>query len=207
VWFRRRRREPDEDSELAEPAPVEERDRTPLSYEERDALPTFRYHPDPVATGSVVRSADACAICGKARGFLYEGAIFGPGYDDERLCPWCIADGRAHEGLGVFFAELDDVVPTEVREEVEHRTPGFSGWQQERWLVHCGDAAAFHGRAGAADLPADGVEAIREEVAEYRWPPEEVEEYVASLDAEGGPTAYLFRCLHCGRHLAYSDTH
>ena len=26
-----------------------------------------------------------------------------------------------------------------------------------------------------------------------------------ALDAEGSPTAYLFRCLHCGRHLAYSD--
>jgi uncharacterized protein CbrC (UPF0167 family) len=32
--------------------------------------------------------------------------------------------------------------------------------------------------------------------------------YVAALtkDASGGPTAYVFRCLHCGQLGGYSDT-
>jgi uncharacterized protein CbrC (UPF0167 family) len=29
--------------------------------------------------------------------------------------------------------------------------------------------------------------------------------YVNRLTASGQPTAYLFRCLHCGAHLAFSD--
>jgi uncharacterized protein CbrC (UPF0167 family) len=36
-------------------------------------LPAFRYHPDPVATGSVARSGEACDVCGEERGYLYEG--------------------------------------------------------------------------------------------------------------------------------------
>jgi uncharacterized protein CbrC (UPF0167 family) len=46
---------------------------------------------------------------------------------------------------------------------------------------------------------------LRHEHDEYEWPPEEVEEDLAVLDKEGQPTAYLFRCRHCGTHLAYSD--
>jgi hypothetical protein len=30
-------------------------------------------------------------------------------------------------------------------------------------------------------------------------------DYLAALDKDGQPTAYLFRCRHCGQHLAYSD--
>jgi uncharacterized protein CbrC (UPF0167 family) len=36
-------------------------------------------------------------------------------------------------------------VPREVLEQIARRTPGFSGWQQEHWLYHCGDGAAFEG--------------------------------------------------------------
>ena len=169
-------------------------------------LPSFRYHPDPVATGSVVRSDAACVVCGEARGFVYDGPVFSREHDDEPICPWCIADGAAHERYRAYFTDSEGFdVPREVLDEVMQRTPGFSGWQQEHWLAHCGDAAAFLGRAGTDELPPDAVESIREEVAEYGWPADDVEEYVESLDAEGSPTAYLFRCLHCGRHLAYSD--
>jgi hypothetical protein len=39
-----------------------------------------------------------------------------------------------------------------------------------------------------------------------RRAPEQVEENVAILDKEAGPTAYLVRCRHCGQHLAYADS-
>ena len=34
---------------------------------------------------------------------------------------------------------------------------------------------------------------------------QDVEEYLASLDRQRPPSAYLFRCRHCDVHLAYSD--
>ena len=37
------------------------------------ALPAFRYHPDPVATGSVRSADEPCQVCGRRRGYLYDG--------------------------------------------------------------------------------------------------------------------------------------
>lgn len=99
-------------------------------------------------------------------------------------------------------------VPQRATDEVLHRTPGYMGWQGEQWLHHCGDAAAFLGPAGAsdvADLP-DALEALRSEGRGHGWTPEYIEEYIASLvTGDAQPTAYLFKCLVCNVHLAYSD--
>jgi uncharacterized protein CbrC (UPF0167 family) len=35
-------------------------------------------------------------------------------------------------------------VPREIVTQLLTRTPGFSGWQQERWLDHCADPAMLH---------------------------------------------------------------
>jgi len=70
-------------------------------------LPTFRYHPDPVQTGSIVERPVNCVCCGKRRDYTYTGPVY-----------------------------------------------------------------------AAADL----------------------------VDEDGGPTAYVSRCLHCSRLLGYSDT-
>jgi uncharacterized protein CbrC (UPF0167 family) len=161
------------------------------------ALPVFRYHPDPLATGSVVPSEAPCDCCGQRRGFVYDGPVYAVA-DPEALCPWCLADGSAAERYEAQFTETEGRVPMEVRLEVDRRTPGFRGWQQERWLTHCGDAAAFLGRAGAADVRRHP-DALADLVAEFG------EEFCAALDADGQPTAYLFACLHCDRHLAYAD--
>ncbi len=98
-------------------------------------------------------------------------------------------------------------VPGEVAEVVATRTPGFAGWQQERWLYHWADAAAFLGVIGRAQLEPhpDALEVLRHEHDGYRWTPDEVERYLADLDRSSPASAYLFRCLHCGTHLAYSD--
>jgi uncharacterized protein len=111
----------------------------------------------------------------------------------------------------MFDAEFTDApgeVGAEVTDEVLHRTPGFTGWQQERWLHHCNDAAEFHGPAGAEELAPfpDAVECLRLEVLEWGgWSAEQVDGYLQSLSKDGQPTAYLFRCRHCETHLAYSD--
>lgn len=41
--------------------------------------------------------------------------------------------------------------------------------------------------------------------AEQTWPPDEVEDFLGSLDKDDQPTAYLFRCRACATHLAYAD--
>ncbi len=176
-------------------------------------LPTFKYHPDPVGTGSVVAAQVVCESCGKARGYVYLGPVYG--YEDlECVCPWCIADGSAHEKLGVSFMDEAGIggegeweeVTEGVVEEVAYRTPGFTGWQQEKWWTHCGDAAAFLGRVGGEELRAMGSQAetaIRQSAnlpVGMEW-----EHLRASLHKEGSPTAYLFRCVRCGQYGGYYD--
>jgi uncharacterized protein CbrC (UPF0167 family) len=111
-----------------------------------ESLPTFRHHPDPVATGSIEASNGTCPCCEQARGFAYVGPVYAEG-EVEGLCPWCIADGSAAERFGAELTEVDGDVPEPVLVELTTRTPGFIGWQQERWLTHCGDGAAYLGKA------------------------------------------------------------
>src|SRR5689334_11952726 len=121
-----------------------------------EGLPTFLYHPDPIATGSIVAASIRCACCHRLRAFCYRGTVYAAEDLDNRLCPWCIADGSAARVFDAEFTEpswtATDGVSVEATEIVVHRTPGFVGWQQERWLHHCNDAAEFHGLMGASDL-------------------------------------------------------
>jgi uncharacterized protein CbrC (UPF0167 family) len=162
------------------------------------ALPSFPYHPNPLATGSVVASDTECLCCGLQRGYVYVGPVYAVTDIGDELCPWCIADGSAAVRFAAQFTEVTGEAPTDVVRHVEHRTPGFSGWQQERWLTHCGDAATYLGRVGSRELAAhpDAGETLRETLGDT---------FYAALDAQGQPTAYLFRCRTCTRHLAYAD--
>jgi len=76
-------------------------------------------------------------------------------------------------------------VPASVVETIIRRTPGFAGWQQERWRYHC------------------VVQDMRELYADPR---RDIEGFLAALDRDHPPSAYLFRCRHCDRHLFYTDT-
>jgi hypothetical protein len=178
------------------------------------SLPTFKYHPDPIATGSIKPADTECACCNQQRGYIYVGPVFSVEELFECICPWCIADGSAHKKFDAAFTDAagvggysgPSVVPNIVIEEVAFRTPGFSGWQQEYWLACCGDAAAFVGRAGRAELERqwpDAIPSIQQKcgmVDGADW-----QGYFRALDKDGSPTAYVFRCLHCGRDLGYSD--
>lgn len=119
-------------------------------------LPDFPYHPDPVRTGSFIHAFVPCGLCGHAYGFVYAGPVFAADdYFDAPLCPWCIADGSAALRLRVEFTDVrrDDVpdnVPGRVLDQIAERTPGFTGHEQEHWLYHCADGAAFVGRTEAA---------------------------------------------------------
>ncbi|MEV6704098.1 CbrC family protein [Streptomyces sp. NPDC051453] len=173
-------------------------------------LPEFPYHPDPVSTGVVVPSEVTCVRCARARGYVYTGPVYAVEEIEDRLCPWCVADGSAAERFDAHFTDgtcLGEDVPLEVLAAVDRRTPGFAAWQETQRFFHCGDGAAFLGRVGAGELAAhpDALEMLRREARDEGRPADQVEHHLSSLDKDGQPTAYLFRCRVCAIHLAYSD--
>jgi uncharacterized protein CbrC (UPF0167 family) len=176
-------------------------------------LPVFHYHPDPVATGSIVASEAVCKACGLARGWIYTGPTYCTTDLDESLCPWCIGDGTAHSKFKAQFVDPEGIgdfgnwssVSKSVFEEVCFRTPGFNGFQQERWFTHCHDAAVFLGCAGKAELERLDRAAYDAIKLESGYDEEQWNYYFDQMDATYGPTAYLFRCRHCAAWGGYSD--
>ncbi|MEG2805113.1 CbrC family protein [Stenotrophomonas sp.] len=177
-------------------------------------LPRFTYHPDPLATGSVIAATTVCVSCHQARGYVYTGPVYAEEEYDAEICPWCIADGSASARLDATFTDEDgiggggewDAVPPAVIDEVSRRTPGFNGWQQEQWWTHCGDAAQFLGRAGHAELSAAGAQAIaaiQDSTGLDDGPA--WDHFLGALRKDRSPTAYLFRCTQCGQLGGYQD--
>jgi uncharacterized protein CbrC (UPF0167 family) len=175
-------------------------------------LPTFRYHPDPLASGSIVASNATCRCCEQSRGFIYTAAVYSEDELDDALCPWCIADGSAHKKFDATFVDSEallDHVPAPVLLEITERTPGYSAWQQENWPVCCNDAAAFLEPVGAVELRAryrDQEGALMSHIVhEMKFSGGAAVRLLSSLRRDTSPTAYLFRCLHCERTLFHVD--
>ena len=183
---------------------------------ERDSrkFPDFKYHPDPIATGVIKKSDGECICCGSKTGYIYVGPVYSTEELDEQICPWCIADGSAHEKFDASFTDEDgiggygdwDKIDNSIVEEVAYRTPGFMGWQQEQWWTHCGDAGAFIGRAGKKELLEMGegvITCIKDSTGLSDG--QEWNDFLDALDKDGSPTAYLFRCIKCGKVGGYQD--
>jgi len=168
------------------------------------ALPDFRYHPDPIRSGSIVASPEICLSCGRPRGYLSDAPVYTEAALEGGLCPWCIADGSAHRQFGATFVDSEafaESTPEAAVEEIMQRTPGYSAWQSERWPSCCGDATAFL-------MPA-GIKELREHFREWEGAVLNHIIYdmgisggaatrlLGSLDRNAGPTVYLFRCLGC----------
>jgi len=176
-------------------------------------LPTFRFHPDPIRSGSIIESKAKCRCCKKARGWIYTGPVYAEEELNDALCPWCIADGSAHEKFDATFVDSEafgentsDAVLTEITE----RTPGFNAWQSERWPACCGEAAAF--------VTPAGIREIREQfpklegtlmtfiVQEMGISGGAARQTLESLRSDQSPTAFIFKCLHCDAHPVYVDS-
>ena len=95
-----------------------------------------------------------------------------------------------------------EVLDAEKVDELINRTPGYSGWQQEYWRSHCGDFCAFIGYVGAAELKALGV--LDEVLDDPQWSEEEKDLIQTSVNG-GSLQCYLFKCLHCGKHMVWMD--
>lgn len=174
-------------------------------------VPAFRYHPDPVASGSCRASTGTCCCCGQARGYVYTGPVYSEDDLDGALCPWCIADGSAHDTYDATFVDEEafpDSAPESAVREIVERTPGFATWQSERWPCCCGDAAAFLMPAGSAELRShSGLEgfALNHILYELGISGTAALRLVDSLHRDRGPTAYVFQCLACSQYLFHID--
>lgn len=176
------------------------------------SLPVFKYHPDPLKSGSVAASDEACRCCGQARGYVYTGPVYSAEDLGEALCPWCIADGSAAEKLDAEFVDaacFPDDTPEAALEEITRRTPGYSAWQGEQWPACCGDAAAFLQPAGIEEIRRDYRELegalMGHIVYELEISGGAATRLLGSLNRDKGPTVYLFRCLACAQYHFHID--
>ncbi len=165
------------------------------------SLPKFRYHPDPIATGSIEESDTTCLCCEQARGYIYVCNTYSEEDIEEAICPWCIADGSAAEKFEATFTDpdplLDEGVPEEVVDEVTQRTPGFISWQQDVWLSCCDDACEFHGDASRTQLAKLKGEALEEVLEQLSMSEEEWKDFLENYEPGGSPAMYHFICRHC----------
>lgn len=178
-----------------------------------ETLPPFKYHPDPVATGSVAPSqGKKCRRCKRDRGYLYVGPVYAEEELDGALCPFCIADGSAAEKFDATFTDiegLEDGMPDAAIDEITERTPGFASWQESRWLACCDDGMAFVGPMGLKEIRANYYElegeAVTYVVQQMGISGRAAINLVEALDKDKGPTMYLFKCLRCERLRFYID--
>ncbi|MBM3457897.1 MAG: CbrC family protein [Armatimonadetes bacterium] len=172
-------------------------------------LPTFRYHPNPLATGAIKPGDRVCECCGVARGFVYTAGVYAT-RDVEVVCPWCIADGSLAQK---WEASLSDAghslaragIAAEIIQEVTERTPGYVCWQSHDWMSCCRDACEFHG-----DAPQEEIRSLDEpglarvsEASGFRV--EDLREMVVGYEQGFSPAFYKFVCRHCARVMYNCD--
>lgn len=186
-----------------------------LATEDIGAGPvSFRYHPDPHATGAFEATEDACECCGETRELRYTGSVYAVA-NVENLCPWCIADGSAATRFDASFvswgASPEDAsvgeISSEVYARITTRTPGFSSVQEERWLAHCGDACEFHGAARTSDFLRISDAEIERLEANSSMRREDVEERRVEAGSGDADEDYFFKfvCRQCGEIRLLED--
>lgn len=173
---------------------------------ERQALPRFKYHPDPIATGAIEERAIRCQVCDRESRYRYGLPLYAI-EDVADICPWCIADGsacRKYDGELVDGHILAGLTSPEARDEVAHRTPSYGGAERV-WPEHCGDFCAFIQNARWAHFAPVATELAEDLAALARALHLSHAELVAALGDDGPLSGYLFRCLHCGKHRCHAD--
>ena len=184
----------------------------PLTDAERNArrerlkdLPFFKYHPDPLETGSFEEGEEKiCPCCGNKSKVYYSSFPY-CSENVEYICPTCISNGEAARKFDAEFvqnAEWHGEPDMEKDDELFHRTPGYMSWQGEYWLSCCDDYCAYMGTVGTRELKAMNI--ADEVIAEYvqRGAFEDIEEYLVK---DGPMCGYLFKCLHCGKYHLWVD--
>ena len=121
---------------------------------------------------------------------------------------WDMPKQEKLSSLDELSEQCQKILNTEYSDKLDellHRTPGYIGWQQEYWCAHCDDFCAFIGYVGWDDLIRSGIDKEIEETYDQDicgFDLTDVKEYMQN---DGSMQGYLFRCLHCGKHLLYVD--
>ncbi|EFH84468.1 CbrC family protein [Ktedonobacter racemifer] len=178
-----------------------------MKRQEQSLFPTFKYHPDPLATGTIRRQQTSCPVCQQIRAYVYVGPFYAE-ENVEGICPWCIKDGSAAQ---TYHGQFTDLIDCDWREfapeylnELHHRTPGYRSWQSEVWLSHHNDFCAFVGYVGWKEI-----QPFAEEVAEdlakmkalYGFSQAQLERWNTGGSIQG----YLFQCVVCGKYRLTAD--
>jgi uncharacterized protein CbrC (UPF0167 family) len=171
-------------------------------------LPVFKYHPNPLITGSIIESNAVCQRCGQSKGYIYTSSVYGVEELHNKICPWCIADGSAANKFDATFVDSYPLYQAGIAEEiileVTTKTPGYDTWQQEVWLSHCNDACAFLGDA----LKTDVLRIANEHFQVFGGEgldAETMKGIAQGYQPEGSPAFYKFECLHCHEILYATD--
>ena len=133
-------------------------------------LPRFKYHPDPLSTGSFEEGEEKiCPCCGNKSKVYYSSFPYCT-EDVEYICPTCISNGEAAKKFDAIFvnnAEWHGENDKEKDDELFRRTPGYLSWQGEHWLSCCDDYCAYMGTVGTRELKAmDIADEVLEEYAQ-----------------------------------------
>ena len=171
-------------------------------------LPKFKYHQNPILTGSIKESSNVCECCNEHKGYIYTSTMYSE-IDVDSICPWCIAsglaaekfDGRFSDDLPLLAAGVDKAVVKEVCE----RTPGYNSWQQEEWQAHCGTACEFHGDTEKEELAAlsgDELEIFLKvnDIDKSLWL-----QILDGYQKGGSPAIYKFVCPECSNKIYQMD--
>jgi uncharacterized protein CbrC (UPF0167 family) len=173
-----------------------------------DTLPHFKYNPKALELGIIKKENTHCPVCDKDRVYVYDGPFYSV-VEVEGICPWCIKNGDAAKKFDGVFQDSESCEPVDKVEYINEllvRTPGYSGWQQERWLSHCGDFCSLVGYVGwdeIKDISNNLDNDINSILSDYGLTRSEFEKY---LKNNGSMQGYLFKCLHCGQYRLTVDS-
>ncbi len=166
-------------------------------------LPLFRYHPDPISTGSIKPSHEPCVCCGKNTGFKYTAALHGRHRPGRVACvPGVLPAVRLRLSSIVFSDESPLVragMPRAIVLEVSRRTPCYNCWQQDVWAACCQDGCVFHGDASVSELLSLKGEELAEVQREWSISSIRRAAFVKQYVPGGGIAVYRFDCRHCGK--------
>lgn len=117
-------------------------------------LPYFKYNPNAIELGIIKIEKTNCPVCKQDRNYTYNGPFYSVD-EVEGICPWCIKDGSAAKKYNGDFQDTESCESVDQEEyliELTTMTPGYKGWQQERWLSHCGDFCALKSYVGWSQI-------------------------------------------------------
>jgi len=173
------------------------------------ALPSFKYHPDPIATGAVIMQKATCICCALPVDHVYTASAYSTNEIRGKICPWCISDGSAADKLSVEFlppfavrmCNVSDVVV----DEVVRRTPGYHSWQEQTWIGHCNDACAYLGGATPDQCSSATSEAIDHFADSFGLGSEDAFVTLMRYNPDQEISIHRFQCLHCGISLFHGE--